>query len=239
MAVQFTDQSTGVPSSWAWVFGDGTTSTEQNPNHTYTNPGTYNVRLTVTNSAGTDTKTKNGYIMVNEGMEAAFTYTTSNPGNLAPLTVAFIDASKGAPSQWVWNFGDGFISMERNPIHTYTTPGNYTATLTVSDSKQSSSVSQVIEVKQRLFADFSVQPAQGSVPLTVRLSDQSIGEPNSWTWVIAKDPYNVTIFDPGSRTQVYTFNEPGMYDVRLTVTDSYGNTATILKSDIIEALPFP
>ncbi len=239
MAVQFTDQSTGVPSSWAWVFGDGTTSTEQNPNHTYTNPGTYNVRLTVTNSAGTDTKTKNGYIRVNEGMQAAFTYTTSNPGNLAPLTVAFTDASKGAPSQWVWNFGDGFISMERNPIHTYTAPGNYTATLTVSDSKQSSSVSQVIEVKQRLFADFSVQPAKGSVPLTVRLSDQSIGQPNSWTWVIAKDPYNVTIFDPGSRTQVYTFNEPGTYDVRLTVTDSYGNTATILKSDIIEALPFP
>lgn len=239
MAVRFTDLSTGVPSSWAWVFGDGSTSTEQNPNHTYTTPGNYNVRLTVTNSAGTDTKTKNSYIRVNEGMQAAFTYTTSNPGNLAPLTVAFTDTSSGSPSQWVWNFGDGFIAMERNPIHTYTTPGNYTATLTVSDSKQSSSVSQVIEVKQRLFADFSAQPAKGSIPLTVRLSDQSIGEPNSWTWVITKDPYNVTIFEPGSRTQVYTFNDPGTYDVRLTVTDSYGNIATILKSDVIEALPFP
>ena len=239
LTVQFTDQSTGVPSSWAWVFGDGSTSTLQSPNHTYTTPGTYNVRLTVSNSAGTDTKTRNGYITVNEGMQAAFTYTTSDPDNIAPLTVAFTDTSSGSPSQWIWNFGDGFIAMERNPIHTYTKPGNYTATLTVSDSRQSSSASQEIEVKQGLFADFSAQPATGSVPLTVRLVDQSIGKPNSWAWVIAKDPYNVTIFEPGSSTQLYTFNEPGMYDVRLTVSDSYGNIATILKSDIVEVLPFP
>ncbi|HII75627.1 MAG TPA: PKD domain-containing protein [Methanolinea sp.] len=172
-------------------------------------------------------------------MQAAFTYTTSDPDNIAPLTVAFTDTSSGSPSQWIWNFGDGFIAMERNPIHTYTKPGNYTATLTVSDSRQSSSASQEIEVKQGLFADFSAQPATGSVPLTVRLVDQSIGKPNSWAWVIAKDPYNVTIFEPGSSTQLYTFNEPGMYDVRLTVSDSYGNIATILKSDIVEVLPFP
>ncbi|MCU0633100.1 MAG: PKD domain-containing protein [Methanolinea sp.] len=239
LTVRYTDQSTGVPSSWSWVFGDGATSTDQNPVHTYSTPGTYNVRLTVANSAGTDTETKNGYITVREGMEASFSYTTSNPGNLAPLTVAFTDTSTGSPTQWIWNFGDGFISLERNPIHTYTTRGNYTATLTVSDAMQGSSASKTIEVKQRLFADFNAQPSTGSVPLTVRLTDQSIGVPNTWTWVISKDQFNVTLFDPGSSTEIYTFNEPGMYDVRLTVTDAFGNTDTVLKSDIIEVLPFP
>jgi PKD repeat protein len=129
--------------------------------------------------------------------------------------------------------------LERNPIHTYTTRGNYTATLTVSDAMQGSSASKTIEVKQRLFADFNAQPSTGSVPLTVRLTDQSMGVPNTWTWVISKDQFNVTLFDPGSSTEIYTFNEPGMYDVRLTVTDAFGNTDTVLKSDIIEVLPFP
>jgi len=237
LAVQFTDQSTGVPSSWAWVFGDGATSTLQSPNHTYTTPGIYNVRLTVTNSAGTDTETRNGYITINEGMQASFTYTTSDPDNLAPLTVAFTDTSSGSPSQWIWNFGDGFIAMERNPIHTYPNPGNYTATLTVSDSRQSSSASQVIEVKQGLFADFSAQPMTGSVPLTVKFTDQSIGEPNSWIWAIGEVP-NVTIID-GGPSVLYTFNEPGSYRVQLTVTDAFGNFNITPKSEFVQVLPFP
>lgn len=55
LVVKFTDQSYGCPASWHWDFGDGTSSTEQNPSHTYTDTGYYNVTLTVTNSYGTDT----------------------------------------------------------------------------------------------------------------------------------------------------------------------------------------
>ncbi|UYZ59651.1 GEVED domain-containing protein [Hymenobacter latericus] len=60
--VQFTDQSTNAPTSWLWSFGDGTTSTQQNPNKCYTQPGTYSVTLTATNSAGTNTVTRSNYI---------------------------------------------------------------------------------------------------------------------------------------------------------------------------------
>ncbi len=60
--VQFTDKSTGKPTSWLWDFGDGTTSDDQNPNHTYRAPGTYKVILTVTNAAGNSTYTS--YITV-------------------------------------------------------------------------------------------------------------------------------------------------------------------------------
>jgi PKD repeat protein len=63
LSVQFTDATTGTPATWAWTFGDGATSTLQNPSHTY-NPGDYSVSLTVTNAAGTDSVTKTNYIHV-------------------------------------------------------------------------------------------------------------------------------------------------------------------------------
>jgi len=62
----FSDTSTGLPRSWLWNFGDGTTSTEQNPTHRYTSPGTYTVTLTATNAVSTDTETKTAYITVFE-----------------------------------------------------------------------------------------------------------------------------------------------------------------------------
>jgi len=64
LAVSFTDQSTGAITSWLWSFGDGNTSTEQHPLHTYTAPGTYSVNLTVTSAAGSDTLSRPGYITV-------------------------------------------------------------------------------------------------------------------------------------------------------------------------------
>jgi PKD repeat protein len=64
LSVAFTDTSTNTPTSWAWTFGDGGTSTSQNPSHTYTTAGTYTVALVATNSAGSNTKTRTGYITV-------------------------------------------------------------------------------------------------------------------------------------------------------------------------------
>ncbi len=65
LAVQFTDLSTGTPTSWAWNFGDTQTSTLQNPSHTYSAPGTYTVVLSATNATGNDSETKTNYIVVN------------------------------------------------------------------------------------------------------------------------------------------------------------------------------
>jgi PKD repeat protein len=67
LVVSFTDTSTGAPDSWSWAFGDGTTSTLQNPTHTYAVPGIYTVALTVSNEAGSDTETRVGYITVGVG----------------------------------------------------------------------------------------------------------------------------------------------------------------------------
>lgn len=66
VAVVFTDTTVNEPESWSWDFGDGGTSTEQNPSHTYSKTGIYTVALTATNSAGSDTETKTSYMSVNE-----------------------------------------------------------------------------------------------------------------------------------------------------------------------------
>ena len=60
----FTDKSTNSPTSWKWTFGDGSTSTAQNPTHKYTKTGKYTVSLTVKNTAGSDAKTISNYVKV-------------------------------------------------------------------------------------------------------------------------------------------------------------------------------
>ena len=80
LLVNFTDQSAGNPTSWLWDFGDGNTSTEQNPTHTYGAAGVFDVSLTVTNPAGSNPLVQPGYITVFEPPTAAFTGTPTAAG---------------------------------------------------------------------------------------------------------------------------------------------------------------
>jgi len=130
LTVQFTDLSSGSPTSWLWDFGDGGTSTAQNPAHTYTAPGTHTITLTATNEYGSDYELKSDYITVYGPVTAAFT--ASPTSGTAPLTVQFTDTSTGGPTSWLWSFGDGGTSTAQNPQHTYTTEGAHTVTLTAS-----------------------------------------------------------------------------------------------------------
>ncbi len=142
LTVAFADASTGtVPLTFAWNFGDpasgsNNTSALENPTHTYDTVGTYTVKLTVTNAAGTKTKTRTGYITVTEAPVAGFT--AAPTAGIAPLTVTFANTSTGtAPLTYAWDFGDpasgtNDTSALRNPVHTYN-PGTYTVRLTVTN----------------------------------------------------------------------------------------------------------
>ncbi len=237
LAVRFTDLSTGGPTSWAWTFGDGTTSAEQNPVHVYTTQGTYSVNLIASNSAGSDTETRRGYITVSQSLKAAFTYTTSNPDNTAPLSVAFTDASEGRPLRYTWQFGDGYISTDRNPIHNYPNPGTYNVTLTVLNLGGTDATTQTILVKSPLVAEFFGIPTQGSVPLTVQFTDNSIGTPERWFWSFGDGQF-MEITNPANKNVIHTYNAAGNYTVQLSVTDAFGSSV-ISKSGYIRVLPFP
>jgi PKD repeat protein len=238
LTVQFTDTSTGGPTSWKWTFGNDGGSAEQNPVHVFQNPGTYSVQLVVSNAAGNSTELKEGYITVGQPLAANFTYSTSNTANTAPLTVAFTDRSTGDPRVWSWRFGDGYITDEKNPIHTYLQPGTYNVSLTVTGLSGSDTLTKTIVVKSPLAADFFAEPVTGSDPLTIVLTDTSIGEVNSRYWVISRG-VDVVLLNPGDKKQLYTLNEPGLYTVVLHVTDPYGSVSELEKEDYINVLPFP
>jgi serine protease AprX len=130
LKVSFSDMSTGVPASWLWDFGDGNTSTDQNPIHTYSTAGKYTVGLTVENAAGSNTETKSEYINVTKKVPTA-DFSASATSGKAPLKVQFTDRSTGSPTSWKWSFGDGSSSTQKNPKHTYSKAGKYAVSLTV------------------------------------------------------------------------------------------------------------
>jgi PKD repeat protein len=162
LTVTFTDTSSGAPSDRSWDFGDGSTSTLANPVHTYMTPGQYTARLTVRSSSGIS-RTAFSPIMVTQASAPAVTTTAPTPvhttddiyGTISPVTagftytpdlgpvpliVSFKDTSTGSPTTWNWNFGDGTTSNQKNPVHTYSSPGDYFVELSVTGSNGASKV---------------------------------------------------------------------------------------------------
>ena len=139
LTVSFADKSTGSPVAWTWNFGDGSeNSYEQNPTHTYTTVGNYNVTVTVTGEWGvSDTVTKLNYITVVASkapttMKApGATFSASVISGKKPLKVSFVDKSTESHISQIWKFGDGTTSSSRNPTHTYSKSGKFKVTLTV------------------------------------------------------------------------------------------------------------
>lgn len=141
LTVQFNGTPTGgCPDyTYAWNFGDDGTSSEQNPSHTYETMGDYFATLTVTDSKG---NTSQNSVSIAVGCPRITITASGNPtSGEAPLTVNFMgSAGGGCPAiTYAWDFGDGSTSTEQNPSHTYQAVGNYTATLTATDSKKGTS----------------------------------------------------------------------------------------------------
>ena len=163
LAVSFIDESapgSSAITAWSWDFGDGGTSSQQDPEHAYATPGLYTVSLTVSTADGTDTETKADYITVTQPTErptAAFSADVQL-GN-APLTAAFTDestAGSAAITAWSWDFGDGGSSSTRNPQHTYVEPGGYAVSLTVTTAE-----GEDIETEYDFILVRGITPASG------------------------------------------------------------------------------
>lgn len=126
--VQFTDLSADSVNSWEWDFGDGNTSTLQNPSNQYTLGGSYTVSLTVMGPGGDGTEVKTNYIIV--GFLPPNAEFSGNPtSGFFPLMVNFTDLSSGMVNNWKWYFGDGNTSVSQHPEHTYQNSGQYTVSL--------------------------------------------------------------------------------------------------------------
>ncbi|MAB80321.1 MAG: hypothetical protein CMJ89_13285 [Planctomycetes bacterium] len=222
LVVAFTDQSTGNVTSWSWYFGDATTSSIQNPNHAYTDMGTYSVSLTVTGPEGMNTLIQSDLIIVDLPVTRAEFDAIPLDGE-APLTVTFTDRSRGTPNTFAWDFGDGSSATTRNPSHTYDTPGTYTVSLTATGPNGSDTLvkNNLIEVRPPVTrAAFAGQPLAGNAPLTVNFIDQSLGSPTSWTWDFG-DGQSSTLQDPS-----HAYASQGFYTVSLTADGPNGTDTT-------------
>ncbi|MEL7271435.1 MAG: PKD domain-containing protein [Bacteroidota bacterium] len=230
--------------SYAWNFGDGNSSTEANPTHTYTQLGTFTAILTVTDAEGledTDSVEINVNDLENQPPRAVIS-TNVTQGD-APLAIEFTgDASMdddGTISNYAWDFGDGNTATEANPTYTYEQTGTFTASLTVTDNEGAMDTETVqITVNGPLnespTAVIQADPIRGEAPLTVNFNGSGSTDDNGIS------TYNWAFGDAESSTAnsvqtSFEYTEAGNYTVTLQVVDEQGETGTT--EVIVEVLP--
>ncbi len=208
-AIAFTDLSTNTPTAWAWNFGDGGTSTLQNPLHTFLTNGDFNVCLTASNVVGSDVYCSIITIDVYATPVADFGFSGD------PVTT-FTDLSTNFPTSWEWEFGDGAVSTVQNPVHTYTDNGSFNVCLTATNAVGSSTNCKTVNISltpQIPIADFTYSVSG----LTVSFTDVSANLPVSWLWNFG-DGTTSALQNPS-----HAYSNYGDYTVCLTATNAMGS----------------
>ncbi|MCB0802287.1 MAG: PKD domain-containing protein [Flavobacteriales bacterium] len=218
--VQFTDLSSGSPVTWFWDFGNGNTSTLQNPIANYTSIGTYSVSLKVTNGVNEDTEIKTNFIRVYKKPIASIS--VGSHTGCPPLPVTFISTSTpgdGALQSYIWDFGDGSpAGTTKTVTHTYQTGGIYPVSLQVFDINgcSNSTTFNSVQVTKAPTANFSAfnSTSACTIPYTVNFNNTSSGSGLSHLWNFG---------DGNTSTQAsptHTYTTLGKYTVSLKVSDS-------------------
>ena len=233
LSCQFTDASSddGTVTAWLWSFGDGGSSTERNPTHTYAAAGSYSVTLTVTDDEGSSDIASHQVSVTapppsNEPPQAEFEVTCQD------LRCAFVDQSDdpdGSVVGWAWDFGDGSTSSERNPSHTYAAAGRYTVLLVATDNDgaadsktHDANPTAPTPTNDPPQADFDVHCEEQDCAFDDTSKDDD-GTVVSWQWSFG---------DGGTSSEQnpsHTYSGRGHYDVQLTVTDDDGATTSKTK----------
>ncbi|MFT5821266.1 MAG: gliding motility-associated-like protein [Crocinitomix sp.] len=231
--VFFTDLST-LPDTWFWDFGDGATSTLQNPIHNYTSGGTFTVTLTTTDTIFGCSDDATAVVEVSLPI-AEIGGPTSEFG-CAPHSVDFVNSSTnlgpGTITDYLWDFGDGTTSIEETPSYVYDSPGIFTVSLTVTNDLGCSNTDEIPFYVQTIGPDvnFGADIFFAECPdLTVNFTDSTIfGAPIvSWNWGFG-DGGSSTLQNP-----VHIFTDFGDYDISLTVSDIDGCSRTLVFEDYI------
>jgi len=224
LTVAFTGSASGgtSPYSYRWTFGDGSSSTSQNPTHTYTSPGNYTATLTVTDSTSA-TASKSVSITATESSLSLSANASASPtSGQAPLTVNFTGSASGGTSPYTynWTFGDGGTSSSQNPSHTYTSAGNYTATLTVTDSNSATATAT---------ANISVGTATSNASLSITAQTGAPAPGQGGTTDPAPGTYNYSIGSTvQSRSIAYTDYRFSKWEGDVSLSVMFNSVASIV-----------
>lgn len=220
--------------SWLWDFGDGTTSTEENPTHTYNRYGSYSVTLQASNGSNcTTTATKNGYILITPPSATIFPAGTEG---CLPMTIPFQAQvnSIDAVASYAWDFGDGTTSTEANPTHIFDKEGIFTVTLKITTvGGCTAEAKTVFHTGAPPVVDFTATPLISCAIDPIQFTNLStpVGPYVTYMWIFPQDNGTITGKDPS-----YSFNHIGQHDVRLVVNNN-GCIRELLKPKYIQILP--
>ena len=213
----------GSISGYAWSFGDGSTSTDVSPNHTYSADGTFTVTLTVTDDQGkTDQTTKQVTAKANQKPTAAF---TSSCTNLAcTFDAATSSDSDGKVVAYAWDFGDKATDSGPTTSHTYTAAGSYVVALTVTDDQGATATTTktftVSTANVKPTASFTSSCGTLACTFDATASSDSDGTVASFDWDFGDGTTGT------GKTPSHSYASGGTYSVKLTVTDDRGATDT-------------
>jgi PKD repeat protein len=219
----------GTIISYSWSFGDGNTTTTSNPiiTHAYTSHGGYTITLTVTDNDNL-TGNKTSSVAIRNYPTASFTITPSIPdvNNTATFDASSSTPNGGVILYYLWNFGDSAQLNTTNPIttHVYASTGNYTATLTVTDSEGLTiNTSRIVQVVAKPKAIFTYSPSSPYVGDTVTLNASNSYDPDgavvSYLWDFGDGSPILNTTNPIT-THIYSMG--GNRPVVLTVVDNMG-----------------
>jgi len=213
--VEYSDNSSSNSTAWNWTFPGGTpsTSTAQNPSVTYNTPGTYAVTLEASNVAFSSTQTEMSFITIDDVPSAGFTTTTNG------AIVEFTNTSNNATT-YLWDFGDGNMSTEINPTHTYATDGDFTVILTATNDCGSSTTEVLVTSTFLPSANFFIQNMMDCAPATIQFVDNSTSNTTSWNWTFdGGSPNTSSVQNPA-----ITFNTPGVHEITLVASNAAGSS---------------
>ena len=216
--VQFQDNSTGLPTQWFWDFGNGITSSLQNPTVTYETGGNYTVRLIVRNAGEEDYEQKANYITVFATPKVGFS--VSGDSGCAPVQTTFKDTTDffdATAKSWLWNFGDGSSSNLQDPVHSFTLTGIYDVSLAVQTTEgcvDTITKRNVVAAGNKPTADFSASPLTGCASSLRDFNNKSSGRITGSAWSFGDSGIS---FD---KNPEYHYQDTGTFSVKLRVSEN-------------------
>jgi len=225
--------------TWEWNFGDGTSSNAKNPSHAYSQPGTYTISLTPRTTSGLCDNALTKTVKVRSVPKASFKINNALAANTAVnLTNTSTNFTKNSNTtfQWVINDGGGFRYFAENPTHTFSQPGNYVITLSVTDTIGgcTSVASKQVTVGAIPDVGFKLDQQACTHNLITLIDTSSVSDAVGSKIVHYQWTFGGGVADQSLSTRpdtlpnpVVTFGFATTYEITLTATTNYGVSKTI------------